>query len=118
MKFEKRTLATTLAASTVLGMAGPAWADGGEVAAGLFGGMLLGRAIQQNRQVEQSSAYQSGYSAGSYSAPPPQTVYIEQPESSGGSAEQRLRELTALHDKGMISDKEYATRRKAILDSI
>jgi hypothetical protein len=37
MKFNKRALAATLAASTVLGASGPAWADAGGVAAGLFG---------------------------------------------------------------------------------
>ena len=120
MKFKKRTLAATLAASTALGgVAAPAWADGGGVAAGLFGGMILGSAIRGQREMEQRQAYSAGYSQGAYAAPPPQTVIVQQPASGGaGSVEQRITELNSLHAKGLISDSEYSSRKKAILDSL
>ncbi len=34
------------------------------------------------------------------------------------SAEQRLRELDELHQKGLLTDDEYQQRRKAIVDSL
>lgn len=118
MNFKKRTLAATLAATATLGVSGPAWADGGGVAAGLIGGMVLGSAIRGNREAQQRQAYQSGYSQGSYQQPP-QTVVVQQPAPNGGkSAEQRISELNDLHSKGLISDSEYASRKKAILDSL
>ena len=116
MRFKKRSLAATLATTTALSVSGPAWADGGDVAAGLFGGMILGGAIRSNQQAQQRSAYQSGYSQGSYSAPP-QTVVVQQP-AQGKSAEQRISELNDMHRKGLISESEYSSRKKAILDSL
>jgi hypothetical protein len=115
MKFKKRTLAATLAASTALGACGPAWADGGGVAAGLLGGMVIGGAIRGNREQQNRQAYQSGYNAA-----PPQTVVVQQPPASSGgsSVEQRIRELNNMHKKGMISDSEYKARRQQILDSL
>jgi hypothetical protein len=116
MKFKKRTIATTLAATTVLGMGGPTWADEG-VGAALFGGMILGGAVQRNRQAQRNSAYQSGYSQGQSQAP--QTVVVERAAPSGGeSAEQRIRNLKSLYDQGLISDAEYKSRRQEILDSL
>lgn len=115
MKFKKRTLAATLAASTVLGgAAAPAWADAGGVAAGLFGGMLLGSAIRGNREAEQRQAYNAGYNQA------PQTVVVAAPpaSSSGGNAEQRIRELNDMHAKGLISDSEYASKKQSILNSM
>jgi hypothetical protein len=114
MKFKKRTLTTTLVATTVLGMGGgPAWADEGRGAA-LFGGMVIGGAMQRNRQAQQSSAYQSGYSQGQASAaPPPQAA-----QSGGSSAEARLKNLDSLYRDGLISKEEYTTRRKGILDEL
>ena len=118
MKFKKRALAATLAASTTFGVSAPVWADAGGAVAGLFGGMILGNAMRASRDSEQQSAYQSGYSAGSYSAPP-RTVIVQQPASSGKkSVEQRIEELDDLHKKGLISETEYASRKKAILDSL
>jgi len=121
MKFNKRSVAATLAASTALGIAGPAWADGGAAVAGLFGGMLLSNAIHSGRE----SAYRSGYDAGRYEpappaySPPPQTVYVQSPAPSGGrTAEQRIAELNGLREKGLISEGDYASRKKAILDSL
>ncbi len=116
MKFTKRTLAATLTASAALGVAGPAWADGKGAVAGLMGGMMLGQAINQGRQQQ---AYQSGYAAGTQSSQP-RTVYVERQPAprAAPTAERRLDELNRLHAKGMISDSEYATRRKAILDSL
>lgn len=114
MKFKKRALAATIAASTSLGVAGPAWADGGGVAAGLIGGMVIGGAVRSNREAEQRQAYQAGYNSA-----PPQTVVVQQPAPSGGnSAEQRIAELNDLHKKGLISNEEYASKKKAILDSL
>lgn len=118
MKFKKRTLAATLAATTSLGVSGPAWADAGGVAAGLIGGMVLGSAVRGQREQEQRRAYQSGYNQGSYQQQP-QTVVVQQPAASGGkSAEQRIRELNDMHQKGLITDSEYSSRKKAILDSM
>lgn len=121
MKFKKRTIATTLAASTMLGgMGSPAWADeGGAAALGLFGGMVLGNAMQRNRQADRNAAYQSGYSQGR--SQQPQTVIIEQPpsqQSGGGSVEQRIRNLESLYQKGLISEQEYRARRQEIIDSL
>ena len=118
MNFKKRTLAATLAATATLGVSGPAWADAGGVAAGLFGGMVLGSAIRGNREAEKRQAYQSGYNQGSYQQQP-QTVVVQQPAPSGGrSAEQRIAELNDMHKKGLISESEYSSRKKAILDSM
>jgi len=117
MKFRKRTLAATLVASGALGVSAPVWADAGGVAAGLLGGMVLGRAINESRQDDRASAYNSGYSAGSYSAPP-QTVYVQPAAPSQPSVEQRVAELDSMHKKGLISDSEYSSRKKAILDSL
>ena len=117
MNFKKRTLAATLAATATLGVSGPAWADAGGVAAGLFGGMILGSAIRGNQESQQRQAYQSGYNQGSYQQP--QTVIVQQPASGGGkTAEQRISELNDMHKKGLISDSEYASRKNAILDSL
>jgi hypothetical protein len=121
MKFSKRTMAATLAASTTLGVAGPAWADGGGVAAGLFGGMLLEGAIRSNRDYERRSAYESGYSMGAYSQPPQRTVVVQQQPvagGGGGSAEQKLTQLANMKQKGLISEQEYQAKKKAILDAM
>lgn len=40
------------------------------------------------------------------------------PAADGDSAEARLRKLADLHDKGLITDEEYATRRQEIIDSL
>lgn len=115
MKFKKRTLAATLAASTVLGgAAAPAWADAGGVAAGLMGGMLLGGAIRGNREAERRDAYNAGYDSR------PQTVVVAAPpaRSGRGDAEQRISELNDMHAKGLISDSEYASKKQSILNSM
>ena len=127
MKFQKRTLAATLTASAAIGVAGPAWADGGDAAAGLFGGMMLGTMMSESRnQSSRQDAYQSGYSAGQsqQQQQQPRTVYIQQQPAqqpalpAAPSAEQRLRELKSMHSQGLITDSEYQTRRKQILDSL
>jgi len=117
MNFKKRTLAATLAATTSLGVSGPAWADAGGVAAGLFGGMILGSAVRGQREQQQRQAYQSGYNQGSYEQP--RTVVVQQPAPSGGkTAEQKIAELNDMHKKGLISESEYSSRKKAILDAM
>ncbi len=125
MKFQKRTLAATLTASAAIGVAGPAWADGGDAAAGLFGGMMLGTMMSESRnQGRREDAYRSGYSAGQAQQQQPRTVYIQQQPAqqpalpAAPSAEQRLRELKSMHSQGLITDSEYQTRRKQILDSL
>ena len=128
MKFQKRTLAATLTASAAIGVAGPAWADGGDAAAGLFGGMMLGTMMSESRnQGRREDAYRSGYSAGQAQQQQPRTVYIQQQPAqqpaqpalpAAPSAEQRMTELKSLHSKGLISDSEYQARRKQILDSL
>lgn len=40
------------------------------------------------------------------------------PAEDGDSAEARLRKLADLHEKGLITDEEFATRRKEIIDSL
>ena len=119
MKFNRRTLAATLTASSALGLAGPAWADGGDVAVGLMGGMMMSHAINEGRQQQ---SYQSGYSAGAQSSQP-RTVYVERRPAAPAApaaptAEQRIGELNRLRSKGLITDSEYAARKKAILDSL
>jgi len=123
MKFTNRILAATAVATTMmLGVSDPAWAHrgGGRVAAGLFGGMLIGSALRANRDYERESAYRSGYAAGAYSEPPPpRTVVIQQPVAGGGgSAESKLTELADLQRKGLISEQEYQSKKKAILDAM
>ena len=123
MKFQKRTLAATLTASTAIGVSGPAWADG-DAAAGLFGGMMLGTMMSESRnEGRQQQAYQSGYSAGQQQQQQPRTVVVQQPAQqpslpAAPSAEQRMRELKSLHSQGLITDSEYEARRKQILDSL
>ena len=127
MTFERHTLAAVLAGSVALAAGAPvsAHGSGGAAVAGLFGGMLLGNALHAQRE----EAYRSGYDAGAYAAPPPPrayyneppppTVVVQQPAASaGGSVEQRLEELKSLQSKGLISEQDYASRKKAILDSL
>jgi hypothetical protein len=77
--------------------------------------MILGSAIRGSREQEQRQNYSSGYNAGQNSAP--RTVVVQQPPRQN-SAESRIRELDDMHNKGLISNSEYTSRKKAILDSL
>lgn len=41
-----------------------------------------------------------------------------QPDLTAGDAEQRLLRIDALHNKGLLSDEEYQTLRKRVLDTL
>jgi len=115
MKFKTRNIAAAVVVTTGAGLAGPAWADGGGVAAGLLGGMIVSRAVNESRNQQ---AYQSGYSAGSQ----PRTVVVQAPPAQSApaqpSAESRLKKVDDLHKKGLISTKEAEAKKKAILGDI
>ena len=92
-----------------------AQADG----AGAFvGGMMAARVMnnmERRTEAEEYQAYQSRQQ--------PQTVVVQQPPAQAGgsgqaSVEQRLATLDRLAANGQISEQEYQSRRKAILDDI
>ncbi len=46
-------------------------------------------------------------------------LVVQQPATSGGrSVESCIAELNDLHAKGLITDAEYASQKKAILDTL
>lgn len=115
MEFKTKAIAAAVAATASIGGTNAAWADGGAVAAGLLGGMVVSRAMQNNRQ----AAYDQGYSQAQRSQPT--VVYQQAPpaqQSSTKSTEQRIQELDDLAAKGYISKSEYEARKKAIIDNI
>ncbi len=51
-------------------------------------------------------------------ANPAPTAPAKQPELTAGDAEERLLRIESLHDKGLLSDEEYKSLRKRVLDGL
>jgi hypothetical protein len=90
------------------------WIFGAFVVIILCGFLLVGFTIARNRR----TLRRAGIDPGTASSQLAVRLLNSQALAPQASAEQRLAELTGLRDRGLITEEEYQTRRRQIIEGI